>query len=187
MEERKILWLALILYMTTAPVYCRYYSRSVPYASSRKKVSKLHFFFHDRISGKNPTSVLIARPNITKDGKSQELPFGSLFAVYDPLTIGPEPTSGVIGHAEGLYVMSSQDVLTLVTYLDFGFTSGKFNGSSISVFSRNPVTEKERELAVVGGRGKLRMARGFVELKTHFTNETASDTIVECHVTVIHH
>jgi hypothetical protein len=159
----------------------------VPYVSLRKKVSKLHFFFHDRISGKNPTSVLIARPNITKEDKSPALPFGSLFAVYDPLTVGPEPTSEVIGHAEGLYVSSSQDVLTLVTYLDFGFTSGRFNGSSLSLFSRNPVTEKEREVAVVGGRGKFRMATGFARLKTRFTNETASGTVVECRATVVHH
>ena len=137
----------------------------MPYASLRKKVSKLHFFFHDRISGKNPTSVLIARPNITKEDKSPALPFGSLFAVCDPLTVGPEPTSEVIGHAEGLHVSSSQDVLTLVTYLDFGFTSGRFNGSSLSLFSRNPVTEKEREVAVVGRRGKFRMARGFARLR----------------------
>lgn len=187
MEENKILWLALILYMIAAPVYCRYHSQSVPYVSLRKKVSKLHFFFHDRISGKNPTSVLIARPNITKEDKSPALPFGSLFAVYDPLTVGPEPTSEVIGHAEGLYVSSSQDVLTLVTYLDFGFTSGRFNGSSLSLFSRNPVAEKEREVAVVGGRGKFRMARGFARLKTRFTNETASGTVVECRATVVHH
>jgi hypothetical protein len=187
MEENKILWLALILYMIAAPVYCRYYSQSVPYVSPRKKVSELHFFFHDRISGENPTSVLIARPNITKEDKSPALPFGSLFAVYDPLTAGPEPTSEVIGHAEGLYVSSSQDVLTLVTYLDFGFTSGRFNGSSLSLFSRNPVTEKEREAAVVGGRGKFRMARGFARLKTRFTNETASGTVVECRATVVHH
>ncbi|KAL9351766.1 hypothetical protein Peur_054446 [Populus x canadensis] len=151
MEENKILWLALILYMIAAPVYCRYYSQSVPYVSPRKKVSELHFFFHDRISGENPTSVLIARPNITKEDKSPALPFGSLFAVYDPLT------------------------------------AGRFNGSSLSLFSRNPVTEKEREAAVVGGRGKFRMARGFARLKTRFTNETASGTVVECRATVVHH
>ena len=101
MDENRILWLALILYMITAPVYCRYCSQSVPYAFSREKVSKLHFFFHDKISRKNPGSVLIARPNIIGEDNSPALPFGSLFAVYDPLTVGPEPTSKVIGHAEG--------------------------------------------------------------------------------------
>ena len=70
--------------------------------------------------------------------------------------------------------------------MDFGFTQGEFNGSSISVFSRNPITETERELAVVGGRGKFRMAKGFAHLKTYFVNFMSGDAIVEYNVTVIH-
>ncbi|KAJ0076970.1 hypothetical protein Patl1_36087 [Pistacia atlantica] len=71
-------------------------------------------------------------------------------------------------------VLLCQDKVTLVAYLDFGFTWG-----SISVFSRNPVLERERELAAVGIRGKLRMARGFALLKTYFVNETTGDVVVE--------
>lgn len=82
---------------------------------------------------------------------------------------------------------TSPDVLSLVLYFDFGFTKGEFKGSSFSVFSRNPITEKERELAVVGGRGKFRMATGFAKLKTYFVNSTSGNAIVEYKVTLIHH
>lgn len=58
------------------------------------------------------------------------------------------------------------DTELLVMFLDFSFTTGKLNGSSFGVFSQNPVTETYRKLAVVGGRGKFRMARGFAKLKT---------------------
>lgn len=83
----------------------------------------------------------------------------------DPLTEGPEATSKVIGNCRGMYVSAGKRELMLVAYLDFGFTAGEFSGNSISVVSRNPVTEIEREFAVVGGSGKLRMARGFANLE----------------------
>ncbi|MFQ6647159.1 hypothetical protein Gotur_019597 [Gossypium turneri] len=49
-------------------------------------------------------------------------------------------------------------------YVDFAFTTGKFNGSSLSIFSRNPIGEIEREVAVIGGRGQFKMATGFADL-----------------------
>ncbi|KAJ4826113.1 hypothetical protein Tsubulata_010966 [Turnera subulata] len=180
--SKQFLGWVLILCITIAPVYAHYYTQSVPYVPRRKQVTKLHFFFHDTLGGKNPSAVMVARAN----NSNNELvaPFGSVFALDDPLTVGPEPTSGVIGNAQGLYVSSSQSTVpSLVAYFDFGFTSGKFNGSSISVFSRNPIANTERELAVVGGRGKFRMATGFALLKTYFLNETNGDAIVEYNVT----
>ncbi|KAG6762960.1 hypothetical protein POTOM_033487 [Populus tomentosa] len=47
-----------------------------------------------------------------------------------------------------------------------------FNGSSFAVFSRNPVWEGDREVAVVGGRGKFRMAKGFAKINASFLNAT---------------
>ncbi|KAL9377123.1 hypothetical protein Peur_031243 [Populus x canadensis] len=73
---------------------------------------------------------------------------------------------------KGPYVSSSQHIPSLVTYFHFGFTAGEFNGSSISVFSRNPISNTKRELAVVGRRGEFRLATGFAQLKTYFLNAT---------------
>ncbi|KAF8393181.1 hypothetical protein HHK36_021422 [Tetracentron sinense] len=66
----------------------------------------------------------------------------------------------------------------IVMYVDFGFTVGKYNGSSINVFSRNPDMETDREIAVVGGRGKFRMARGHAKLKASYFNTTNGDAII---------
>ncbi|WCJ35774.1 Disease resistance-responsive (dirigent-like protein) family protein [Euphorbia peplus] len=184
MENTSILSLLLIFSITTSPVFSQYYSQTVPYQSPPEKITNLHFFFHDTLSGKNPSAVLVARPNITASQSRTQ--FGEVYAVDDPLTVGPELTSEVIGNAQGLYVLSGQDLLSLVSYLDFGFTKGEFNGSSISVLSRNPVLETERELAVVGGRGKFRFAKGFAHLKTYFVN-AAGDAIVEYNVTIVHY
>ncbi|XWS55062.1 hypothetical protein CRYUN_Cryun10bG0142900 [Craigia yunnanensis] len=171
-----------------APACCQgYYSNSLLYVPAPEKVTNLHFFLHDTISGKNPSAVMVARPNMTTAFNDTPLPFGSVFATDDPLTVGPDLKSQVIGNAQGLWASTGEDVITLVVYMDLGFTQGEFNGSSISVFSRNPITQTERELAVVGGRGKFRMAKGFAHLKTYFGNFTSGDAIVEYNVTVIHH
>ncbi|XVF45489.1 hypothetical protein PTKIN_Ptkin02bG0210700 [Pterospermum kingtungense] len=160
-----------------------YYSDTVPYVPPPKKVTHLHFFLQDTLSGKNVSTVLVARPNITNPPNG----FGNVFATNDPLTVDPDPTSEVIGNAQGLDVSTGQDVVTLVLLFDFGFTKGEFKGSSFSVLSRNPILKKERELAVVGGRGKFRMATGFAQLKTCLANGTSGNAIVEYHVTLIHH
>ncbi|CAK9148502.1 unnamed protein product [Ilex paraguariensis] len=100
----------------------------------------------------------------------------------------PMPTSQVIGNAQGLYVSSNKgEDLILVFYLDFGFTTGKFNGSSISIFSRDIAADPVAELAVVGGRGKFRMARGFALLKIVYWDTGSGNAVVECDVTVIHY
>ncbi|KAJ0969053.1 hypothetical protein J5N97_021930 [Dioscorea zingiberensis] len=125
------------------------------YYLGKEKVTQLHFFFHDTISGDKPSAVLVAQRNGTKVGNGSPGQFG-------------------------------QKELVLVLAVDFGFTSGEFNGSSISVFSRNPIMETDRELAVVGGRGKFRMARGFAKLHTYSMN-TIGDAVVEYNVTVFHY
>ncbi|MBA0666791.1 hypothetical protein Goklo_003158 [Gossypium klotzschianum] len=49
--------------------------------------------------------------------------------------------------------------------MDFGFTKGELNGYSINIFSRNPIVETERELAVIGGREKFKMEKGTYKLR----------------------
>ncbi|KAL3814047.1 hypothetical protein ACJIZ3_015315 [Penstemon smallii] len=187
MEKIMILVSILVLNLfTTSLVESKYYSRSKPYEPVKLKKTHLHFFIHDILSGKKPSAVLIAGPNTTKSDHDPT-PFGTTFAIDDILTEGPEATSRVIGNARGLYVSSSQDkLLTLVMYVDLGFTSGKYKGSSLSVFSRNPVTEKHREMAVVGGRGKFRFAQGFIKVKTHYLNYSNGDAVLEYDVEVVH-
>ncbi|MBA0557369.1 hypothetical protein Golob_014444, partial [Gossypium lobatum] len=142
-------------------------------------MTRLHFFLHDTVSGENPSAVVIARPNITQPSS---FGFGTLFAINDPLTVGPAPTSTLIGNAQGLYVSSSRDpaVFTTVMYADFAFTSGRFNGSSFSLISRSSSSDAIREFDFVGGRGAFRMAQGFALTQINFANMTTGDVILEC-------
>ncbi|GMJ03575.1 hypothetical protein like AT2G21110 [Hibiscus trionum] len=184
MEKSLILAWILVLGMAMAATPCRgYYSIAKPYVPAPKKVTNLHFFLHDTMSGKNPSAVVVARPNMTTAPNNS---FGTVVATDDLITVSPDVMSKVIGNAQGLWVMTDQHVFGLTVYMDLGFTAGEFNGSSISIFSRNLVTDTERELAVVGGRGKFRMAQGYAQLKTYFANFTSGNAIVEYKVTVIY-
>ncbi|CAA7400998.1 unnamed protein product [Spirodela intermedia] len=69
--------------------------------------------------------------------------------------------------------------------VDFGFTTGKYNGSSFSAMSRNPFSSQTREVAVVGGRGEFRLARGFAFITTRVLK--GINIIVEYNVTLLHY
>ncbi|XP_039118598.1 dirigent protein 4-like [Dioscorea cayenensis subsp. rotundata] len=153
----------------------------------KEKVTRLHFYFHDTLNGDHPTTVPVAYPIGTVISPSNLAPSNAVYVADDPLTDGPDPKSTVVGHAQGFYVFEMQDKVVLIFVMDIGFTSGEFNGSSITLFSRNPVLETDREMAVVGGRGKFRLARGFAKLHTYSFNLTGAGAVVEYDVTVFHY
>ncbi|WCJ42170.1 Disease resistance-responsive (dirigent-like protein) family protein [Euphorbia peplus] len=179
---------ALILFVAITPAYGEYYSDSRVHTPPKEMVTRLRFFLFDILSGANPSAIRVAQSNLTTHDEGATA-FGSVYAIDDPLRSGPEQTSEVIGNAQGLYLSSSQDPskFTLVLYVDFAFTTGEFNGSSFSVFSRNPVMEADREVAVVGGRGKFRFARGFAKVKSSYFNATNGDAVLDYDVTLIHY
>lgn len=68
---------------------------------AKQKVTRLRFYVHDTLSGKNPSAVQVAQASTTK--KSPTF-FGAVFIFDDPLTEGPEPTFRPVGRAQGLYL-----------------------------------------------------------------------------------
>ncbi|XP_006366617.1 dirigent protein 22-like [Solanum tuberosum] len=156
--------------------------KKLPHA--KQKVTKFHFYFHDIVSGKNPTAVQIAQANMTT--KSPTF-FGFVAMADDPLTVGPEPNSTIVGRAQGIYGSADQNESGLLMNLNFVFTTGKYNGSTLSVLGRNPVFHKYREMPIVGGSGVFRLAQGIATAKTYWINMTSGDAIVEYNVMVLHY
>ncbi|OVA19655.1 Plant disease resistance response protein [Macleaya cordata] len=151
----------------------------------KEKVTRLHFYFHDILSGKNPTALRVAQAPTTNQSSTM---FGALLMVDDPLTQGPKPNSKLVGRAQGLYGFAGQNTTAIIVAISYVFTDKKFiNGSSLSILSHNPVTNPVRELTIVGGTGWFRFARGVAQAKTYFLNTTTGDAIVEYNVTVIHY
>ncbi|GLJ04905.1 hypothetical protein SUGI_0006050 [Cryptomeria japonica] len=150
----------------------------------KEKVSNLEFYFHDRVSGKSVTAVEVASAPSTKTSATS---FGSLFVMDDPITEGPEPTSKLVGRAQGLYASAGQEEVHLLMAVTYVFQGGEFNGSTIAMVGNNAVFSEVREMAIVGGSGKFRLARGFCLAHTHSFDIKSRNAVVHYNVTVHHH
>ncbi|KAE8680037.1 Dirigent protein 21 [Hibiscus syriacus] len=154
----------------------------LPYA--KQKVTKLHFFFHDRFAGKhNITAVRVAHgPGTDKSPTS----FGLVFVMDDPLTEGMKPTTKELGRAQGLYAFSGRDELSLLMSFNLVFTTGEFNGSTLTILGRNPAVP-HREMPIVGGSGVFRLACGVASAQLRSFNMTTGNALIEYNVVVIHY
>ncbi|XP_057450424.1 pterocarpan synthase 1-like [Lotus japonicus] len=153
-----------------------------------EKLTHLHFYFHDIVAGPNPSMVIVAEPN----GKApNSLPFGTVVAMDDPLTEGPERDSKLVGTAQGIYTSISQntpDDMGLMMVMTLAFSEGEFNGSTLCMMGRNMIMRYPvREMAIVGGTGAFRLARGHTEGKFHSVDFTTGDATVEYDVYVYHY
>ncbi|KAK7401092.1 hypothetical protein VNO78_12407 [Psophocarpus tetragonolobus] len=141
-----------------------------------EKLTQLHFYFHDHIKGKNPTSLIIVQPPTR---------FGTLYIMDDFLTEGPSPSSKLVGRSQGMYATSSQHGFDFFMATSFLFTEGIYNGSTLSIVGRN-ADMPTREIPIVGGTGVFRYARGSAWLTTYMFNVTSGVAIVEYNVSVVH-
>ncbi|CAO2152921.1 unnamed protein product [Urochloa humidicola] len=139
-------------------------------------------YFHDIVGGTSPTAIRIAQAS---SSNSSSTFFGAVVAIDDPLTTGPTRASGTeIGRAQGTYTFADQKTFGLLMVMNFVFTAGEHNGSSLSIMGRNEVLDDIREMAIVGGSGKFRMAKGYVQAHTIDSGATSGETVVQYTVNV---
>ncbi|CAL5193579.1 unnamed protein product [Lathyrus oleraceus] len=150
-----------------------------------EKFTHLHFYFHDIVTGPKPSMVFVAEPN----GKVENaLPFGTVVAMDDPLTAGPERDSKLVGKAQGIYTSISQEEMGLMMVMTMAFSDGEFNGSTLSILGRNMImSETIREMAIVGGTGAFRFVRGYAQAKFFSVDFTTGDATVEYDIFVFHY
>uniref|UniRef100_A0ACD5U9N8 Uncharacterized protein n=1 Tax=Avena sativa TaxID=4498 RepID=A0ACD5U9N8_AVESA len=127
----------------------------------------LHFFLHDQVSGSNPTAVQIIKGPATSSSAFPGVDFGDTTVIDDPLTESPSATSAAVGRAQGYYMLSSQSGAVLMMCVNLLLTTGDYNGSTLAVVGRDDIMADTRELSVVGGTGKFRMATGYVLWRTN--------------------
>lgn len=124
----------------------------------KEKVAQLHFYVQDALGGPNRTVWEVARSNITSTSSTG---FGQIIAIDDRLTVAPERNSTELGRAQGIITNADLNVPGLAMNINFYFTAGEYNGSTLCILGRNPILNETRELPVVGGTGKFRFARGY--------------------------
>ncbi|KAF3659502.1 Dirigent protein 21 [Capsicum annuum] len=150
---------------------------------AKQKMTKLHFYFHDIVSGRSPTAVPIAQANSTSHSPTA---FGQLAVLDDRLTTAPEINSTTIGRAQGIVGAASLEEFSLLMSLNFVFTNGKYSGSTLSLLGCNTILNEFREMPIVGGSGVFRLARGVATAKTHTLSKNG-DAIVEYNIVVLHY
>ncbi|CAA2982697.1 dirigent 22-like [Olea europaea subsp. europaea] len=148
----------------------------------KEKLTHFRVYWHDILSGEKPTSIRIVNPPSNVPASSG---FGLVNMIDNPLTIGPDLDSKMVGRAQGFYALASQEEIGLLMTMNFVFVEGKYNGSTITVMGRNAVFNKVREMPVIGGSGLFRFARGYVQARTHTLDLKTGDATVEYNVYVL--
>ncbi|XAR71056.1 hypothetical protein NMG60_11028144 [Bertholletia excelsa] len=151
---------------------------------AKETLTKLHFYFHDLVAGKNITSVTVAKPNTTDRFPTM---FGQLNVMDNPLTVGPELNSGTIGRAQGIFGSAGLEEPSLLMTMNLVFTEGKHKGSTLALLGRNVIFHQYREMSIVGGTGVFRLARGIATAKTYSYSPNSNGAVVEYHVIALHY
>lgn len=140
------------------------------------KVSKLHFYVQDIAGGETPTVYEVARASITANSSSR---FGQVKVMDHKVTAGPEQGSAELGRVQGLIAGADLEVMGFATNINFYFTVGEYNGSTISIAGRNQIGDASREMPVVGGTGFFRFASGYSVSSTYSYDAATSHTVIE--------
>ncbi|XP_037416988.1 dirigent protein 22-like [Triticum dicoccoides] len=147
-----------------------------PQTASFEKETHFKVYWHDLMNGL--TSALVACTGMTNTSKTA---FGVVLVIDNPLTEGPSLNSSRL---MGTYIAVSKDQLVML--MNFVFTAGKYNGSSVIIIGRNVAFTKVLEMAVVGGTGIFRLARGYAQGRTHTLVLKAGDATVEHNIFIRH-
>ncbi|KAJ4790362.1 Dirigent protein [Rhynchospora pubera] len=144
--------------------------------SANHKPVHFHFYMQEKVSEPNATSIVVAKGPIALPGTPYR--FGDIAVIDNALTQGPDPTSSLVGRAQGIFtVMKSDPSVNWVFNIVFAY--GKYNGSTVTVQGRDAITQPMRELSVVGGSGLFRMAQGYLLIKTYSVNIANGDAVLE--------
>ncbi|ESQ29957.1 hypothetical protein EUTSA_v10011810mg [Eutrema salsugineum] len=147
----------------------------------KEKLTHFKVYWHDILSGPNPTSIMI-QPPVTNTSY-----FGAISMIDNALTAKVPMNSTVLGQAQGFYAGAAQKELGFLMAMNFAFKTGKYNGSTITILGRNTAMSEVREMPIVGGSGLFRFARGYVEARTKWFNLKNGDATVEYSCYVLHY
>ncbi|KAM1162174.1 hypothetical protein ACFX1Q_001988 [Malus domestica] len=118
----------------------------------------------------------------------QNLMFGTMSVFDDELTEGHELGSGLVGKAQGFYIVSSEDGTSQTMAFTVMFQSGCYT-DSLSFFGVHRTSVSESHLAVMGGTEKYVNAKGFALVKTFLASNQQIDgaeTLLQFTVYVIY-
>ncbi|KAF0915384.1 hypothetical protein E2562_035943 [Oryza meyeriana var. granulata] len=147
-------------------------------AAAEAEVIHLNFYMHDVVTGPGATAA-----EVVNGTGSEPALFGKVVVVDDLLTEGVDRCSPAFGRAQGFYVFAALDAPALLFSMNVVVTTGPYSGSTVAVMGRDDFTRwPVRELPVVGGTGRFRMARGYALVRT--AGEHGKNAVLHIHLFV---
>lgn len=153
----------------------------------KERVTPLQFYVRDVFStpttmNVTTTNVIVAKANSTFGSPTL---FGLVAVIDDPVTVGPEPKSKIMGRAEGIITFASLEKISLHMTFTIVFTNGKYNGSTLSFVGHNSCLAAELgQISIVGGTGAFILARGVAFINSISSN-SSGDTLFEYNAFVL--
>lgn len=129
-----------------------------------QKLAKIHFYLQGVVGGPNSTMHEVARANVSTEALFS---FGKIYVFDDLITAGPGGNSLKLGKAQGIVTSADMRTTAMAENFNAVFTSGVYNGSTLTIAGRNPAMDQQRHLAVIGGTGVFRFTRGFAVVGTY--------------------
>ena len=121
------------------------------------------YYVHDDVLQKEGnTAYIIAGPG----GNVKQFQQGSLVAINDLITEGPDARSRKLGNAQGVYLVSTYFPLPNIHQQFTAVFTEKWNGTIAYQGNDGDVLLPVREIAVVGGTGQFRLASGYCFIRT---------------------
>lgn len=145
------------------------------------KESSMTLYFQDYSGGANATVIQVTGQ---ADGLLSFGRFGTMFCTDDPITEDFDASSAQIGRAQGLYVTSALDGSNTHVLISIVFTSDEYKGSTLEVQGSSAQFERVREVSVVGGTGKFRLARGYATFQTLYYDHERHHAVIQCNLTL---
>lgn len=146
-----------------------------------KKTKNIVFYVHDYLTGDDTSAVTVAGKN---GHTTSIMHFGTILAVDDPVTEGPDPTSKQLGRAQGLYINSQLDGKGLHLVFSVIFTDGEYKRSTLEIQGADIFSMEEREFSVVSGTGCFRFVKGYGILTTEFMDLPNLRAILKLNITL---
>ncbi|XP_073034538.1 dirigent protein 11-like [Primulina eburnea] len=174
----------LIITLASSPILPLLAAVPILYwALNHRKKTKITIYVHDYLTGDDYSAVTVAGRN----GQATSiLEFGTLLAVDDPVTKGPDTESKEIGRAQGMYINSQLDGKALHLMFSIIFTEGEYKGSSLEIQGSDIFAVKEREFSVVSGTGYFRFVQGYGILTTEMMDIKNLRAVLKLDITVKH-
>ncbi|KAK6919346.1 Dirigent protein [Dillenia turbinata] len=132
-------------------------------------------------------SIILLAISVSIEAKPQQKQTNIVFYMHDIIAGQNATAVAVAGIGNKPWKALEFDKSAIWMTMSLVFTNKKFNGSTLEIQGSDMFSVKPREVAVVSGTRKFRLAKGYALMETAFANLSTFNSILKWNVTVFHY